>query len=217
LAVANPAFENVDPPFTTFRFEVTLDITPPLPGVPNPVCNAAFAEVDGLEMSMEPKAIHQGGDNTRHIHLPSAISYSQLTLKRGMTADLSLWNWFALAGQLNRAVKANGKVTIWDANGTPRITFVLTGCLPVKMRAPSLNAKDGLVAIEEMQLVYDKLEVRAPGQSGGMGLDFNAGVSVGAGIGAGFDASASFGASVSGGPGLSGGISASASAGFSLG
>ena len=222
--MGTPAPETVDPPFIAFRFEVVLNLINPPLGVTNPVCNAAFAECDGLEMTMEPKAVREGGNNQEHIHLMGPTSYGQLTLKRGMTANLDLWNWFAAAGQAGRSSKARGQVTMSNAAGTQVVTFELTDCLPVKMRGPSLNAKDGQVAIEEMQLVYSRLTMR-PAGSVGAGLNSNVGFSVGAsanvtaGFGVGAGASASLGASVSGGPGLSGGlgVGASATAGLDLG
>lgn len=213
--MANPAFETVDPPYTAFRFEVVLDLADPPPGVTNPVCNAAFAECDGLEMSIEPKTIREGGNNREQIHLVGKVSYGQLTLKRGMTANLQLWTWMAAAAQPGRVSHAEGRVTMWDADGTPRVTFVLRECFPTRLRGPSLNAKDGLVAIEEMQLVYRSLEVRPAGEAAGFGV--SAGFSVGGGLGFSAGAGASFGVgsglSVSGGVGLSGGVGA----GLSLG
>ena len=212
----NPALETVDPPFTTFRFEVVLDLADPPPGVSNPVCNAAFAECDGLEMSIEPKTIREGGNNREQIHLVGPSSYGQLTLRRGMTADLQLWTWMASAAQPGRDSTAEGRITVWDADGTPRVTYVLRACFPMRLRGPSLNAKDGQVAIEELQLVYRSLELRSAGEGGaGFGIGVSAGVGFSASASAGFSAGA--GASVSGGVGLSVSGSASASAGFSVG
>jgi hypothetical protein len=34
--------------------------------------------------------------------------------------------------------------------------------MPVKLKAPALNAKDGMVAIEELQLAYESLSVKKP-------------------------------------------------------
>ena len=57
-----------------------------------------------------------------------------------------------------------------DSDGTPAVVFSLEECLPVKMRAPSLNARDGLVAIEELGLVYRRLTVSsASGPDAGLG------------------------------------------------
>ena len=37
--------------------------------------------------------------------------------------------------------------------------FRLSRCLPVKLKAPALNAKDGTIAVEEFQLAYEKLQL----------------------------------------------------------
>src|SRR4029450_485331 len=139
----NPAFETVDPPFVAFRFEVALDLDEPPAGVTNPVCNAAFAECDGLEMTMEPKTFREGGNNREQLHRIGPVSYGQVTLRRGMTPNLNLWTWFTAATQPGRRSTAQGQVTLWDADGTPRVLFILNTCLPVRLRGPSFNATHG--------------------------------------------------------------------------
>src|SRR4051812_43185788 len=227
---------SVDPPYPAFRFEVSLTPDDSIPGVDSPICNAAFAECDGLEMSMEPKTVREGGNNDAQPHRIGPVTYGQLTLRRGMTDNLQLWTWFRAVAQPGRVPTAEGEVTLWDTAGTPRITFLLHGCLPVRLRGPALNAQNGQLAIEELHLAYAALDVRPAGDAGfgvslGIGIGLSAGLSVGGGIsvGGGLGAAASFsagagldaaaGLSVSGGPGLSGGLSAStdASAGLSLG
>jgi phage tail-like protein len=193
------------PPFTAFRFEVLLELHDPVDGFTDPLCDAAFAECDGLEMTMEPVTVESGGVNDRQVHLVGPVKFAQLTLKRGMTSNLQLWNWMALMAQ-GQAVPAAGTVTLWDSDATPVIEFALQGCLPVRMRAPALNAKDGLVAIEELALVYETMSVTLAG-SGGFGVGAGAGVAAGltASASAGFSAGASAGFSA--GASLGGGIS----------
>jgi phage tail-like protein len=191
----NPAAENTVPPYITHRFEVVLNLDNPPDGVTNPLCNAAFAECSGLDMTMEPRTYQSGGDNQRQTHKPGPLSYGTLTLRRGMTDTLHLWGWFTAAAQPGSDMKAQGEVTLWDASGTARLTFVLEDCLPTKISGPSFNAQSTQLAIEELQLVYAHLSVRAAGAGGGAGAE------------------AGIGASVSGGPGLS----ASASAGLTIG
>ncbi len=147
-------------PFTTFNFKLLLE----LEGDGKPLCDAEFADCDGLEMTLETKSIREGGSNGRQIHLAGPVSYGQLTLKRGMTADFGLWRWFERV-QLNRGLRASGEVLMLssDAERTPRVRFVLTGCLPTKLKAPALSAKDGVLAIEEMQVAYETLSLREPG------------------------------------------------------
>jgi phage tail-like protein len=187
-----------DTPLTTFRFEVVLDLDQPTAGLESPLCDAAFAECDGLEMTMQPKTLEVGGVNDRQIHLIGPVTYGQLTLKRGMTSNLQLWQWFAQGTRPGSVLTAHGEITLWTADGAPAIQFTLNGCLPTRLRAPGFNARDGLVAIEELALVYQNVVTAAPGGSpGGISIgasvDFSAGVSVSAS--AGFSASASVGAS----------------------
>ena len=156
----NPAFETIAPPFTTFRFEVVLDLDDPPPGLSNPVCNAAFAECDGLEMSMEPKTLREGGNNTAQVHLVGRVTYGTLTLRRGMTDNLDIWNWFRFAASGERlGLKAQGVVVMRDGEGLPQLRFELVDCLPIKLKAAALNARDGTVAVEEMQIAYGSFSV----------------------------------------------------------
>lgn len=142
-------------PFTTFNFRVLLE----LPGSSDPVCAAAFSECDGLDMSMAQKTIREGGNNARQIHLAGPVSYGQLTLKRGMSEDFGLWSWFSRT-QAEPSLRASGEVHVLAPDRQKvQVRFALTGCLPVKIKAPSLSAKDGLIAIEEMSIVYETLAV----------------------------------------------------------
>ncbi len=156
-------------PFTAFRFDVQLIVdNPQLVDLTGPLCKGKFSECDGLEMSMEPKTVREGGNNLEQIHLPGPVSYGQLTLKRGMSPNLDLWKWFnAAAGGLNdgqsknkRGLTALGQVTMLNNAGQPTLSFSLYGCLPVKIRGAALSAKDGQVAIEEVQIAYRSLKVK---------------------------------------------------------
>ena len=198
-------------PFTAFRFEVVLDLETPVEALTSPLCDGAFAECDGLEMTMEPKTVESGGVNDRQIHLIGPVKFAQLTLKRGMTSNLQLWQWMTMTAQ-GTVAPASGTVTMWDSDSTPVIEFALEGCLPVRIRAPSLNAREGQVAVEELALVYQTMSVTPAGTGGalagaGLPAGFSAGVSASALASLSGGASLSAGASVSGGVSVSGGIS----------
>ncbi len=153
---SNPANETIIYPFTTFNFSIEINVE----GVAPKVCNAAFSECDGLDMTMEVKTIREGGNNGRQIRLSGPISYGQLTLKRGMTANFDLWDWFNKTVS-DPTVRADAIVVLLAADGnTERARFILSRCVPVKLKAPALNAKDGVIAIEEMQLAYESLKLK---------------------------------------------------------
>lgn len=146
-------------PFTTFNFSIELEIG----ADGGTLCNAEFSECDGMEVSLEPKTIREGGNNARPIHLVGPVSYGQLTLKRGMTSDFGLWEWFESVQRAGGSgIRASGEIAIKskDANPDERVDlvrFALTGCLPIKLKMPGLNAKDGGIAIEELQVAYECL------------------------------------------------------------
>lgn len=154
-------------PFTAFNFRVEIDV----PDVSENLCRAAFAECDGLEMNMQVKTIREGGNNTRQIHLSGPATYGQVTLKRGMTEDLDLWDWFDhVQHDPYRGVRADAEIIMLGADGErEQVRFLLERCVPVKVRAPALNAKDGLVAIEEIQLAYERLAIKRPTDERGEG------------------------------------------------
>ncbi len=145
-------------PYTAFNFRVEIAVK----GVASTVCGGSFAECDGLELTLEAKTFREGGRNSGPVHLVGPVSYGQLSLKRGMTTNLDLWKWFeTVVTSGNRGLRASAEVTILAPDGkTESATFALTGCLPVKLKAPSLNAKDGVVAVEEMQIAYETLQLK---------------------------------------------------------
>jgi len=52
------------------------------------------------------------------------------------------------------------EVVLLAENGsTERARFRLSRCLPAKLKAPALNARDGTIAIEEFQLAYERLQL----------------------------------------------------------
>jgi phage tail-like protein len=154
--MANRANETIIYPFMNFNFSVEIEVD----GISPMVCSAAFSECDGLEMTMEVKTIREGGNNGRQIRFAGPVSYGQLTLKRGITRSFDLWDWFD-AIVTNARLRAQAEVVILASDGQTRMaSFVLTNCIPTKLKAPSLNATDGKVAIEELQLAYEMLKRR---------------------------------------------------------
>ncbi|WP_437534791.1 phage tail protein [Sorangium sp. So ce726] len=157
-------------PFMGFAFAIEISV----PGTVPRVCNAAFAECDGLEMTMDVKTIRQGGDNGRQVRLTGPMGFGTLTLKRGMTANFDLWTWFDKLVE-TPGLRADAVVVLYAAGQTESpqaqravsASWELSRCVPVKLKAPPLNARDGMVAIEEFQLAYESLRLRPRGQGGG--------------------------------------------------
>ena len=147
-------------PFSAFNFGVEIVRS----DASSPLVSAAFSECDGLEMGMEIKTIREGGSNDRQIRLAGPATVGQLTLKRGMTdASFDLWKWMS-DSIADPSLRAEAEVVLYGADGaSERARFVLSRCLPTRLKAPTLNAKDGAIAVEELQLAYERITVK-PGQ-----------------------------------------------------
>lgn len=150
-------------PFTAFNFEVQIEIT--FLGVTK-LCEGQFSECDGLEMTMDVKTIREGGNNVAQIRLLGGVNYGQVTLKRGMTpSSLDLWRWFdqqqqAPAAMLRNACRGKATIALRTPDGKQdRLQYVLHKCLLTKLKAPAMNAVSGAVAVEEMQLTYESMQI----------------------------------------------------------
>jgi phage tail-like protein len=139
-------------PFSAFRFSVEIDRGT------GPLCAAAFAECDGLEVTLDVKTVREGGANGSVRRLAGPASFSNLTLKRGMTSCFDLWDWVD-ATIADPTLRADVAVVVHPSGGLDRedARFVLARCLPVRLKGPPLNAKDGVVAVEELQIAYESL------------------------------------------------------------
>jgi phage tail-like protein len=151
-------------PFTSFNFAVEINV----PFIGPKLCNAAFSDCDGLDMTMDIKTIREGGNNTQQIKLVGAVNYGTLTLKRGMTNSFDLWDWFdaqqhATPSQLRKDLRGDVDVALSSSDHRKELVrFRLRRCLLLKLKAPVFSAKDGTVAIEEMQISYESMSLKRP-------------------------------------------------------
>lgn len=144
-------------PFVAFNFRVVVS----LDGEERPLCECAFSAVDGLELSVDNTTIREGGDNGRRRHLGGSLTMGTLTLKRGMTSSFDLWTWFERVNRDDeRHLRATIRVVVLAADRvTESATFVLDRCLPTKLRIPGLDAATGQVAIEELSIAYETMQL----------------------------------------------------------
>lgn len=147
-------------PFIAFNFAVEIHRA----GQGKPLVECAFAECDGLEMTMEVKTLKEGGAPGRAIRVNGPVSYANLTLKRGMTANFDLWTWFRDSVEDPR-LRADAEVVLLAPDGTSeRARFQLARCVPIKMKAPALNATGNAIAVEELQIAYESFKF-VPGKA----------------------------------------------------
>lgn len=132
------------------------------PNTEKAVAGGSFAECSGLEATMEPKVIKEGGLNYGAHQRVGTVSFATVILRRGMTSNTDLWNWFikvTLSGSYTHRMDV--KIRHLDFDGTTVIrTWQLDRALPVKFKSSDLNAKSGEIAIEELHLVHEGFSLK---------------------------------------------------------
>ena len=154
--MASAALESVIHPFTAFNFvvEIVRD------DAATPLVSAAFAECDGLEMTQDIRTVREGGNNATQIRLAGPASFGQITLRRGMTGNFDLWAWFSDSLR-DPSLRADASVVILAADRQREYArFLLGRCLPLRLKAPTLNARDGIVAVEELRILCETLTLQ---------------------------------------------------------
>ena len=149
---ASPNAGTRNDPYTAGNFLVEID----------GISSTAFSEVSGLELSIDVVDYREGnatGNNARK--LPGLDRYSDVTLKRGLTQDASLWNWIKQVadGDISRATVS---IVLLDQADNPVVRWRLRNAWPRKWTGPVLNAKSSEVAIESLEIAHEGLELVTP-------------------------------------------------------
>lgn len=154
-------------PIQIFRFEVEFRENSIAPGSPTSqvlLCRGAFSECTGLEATMEPKVIKEGGRNYGVVQRTGPVTFAPVILRRGMTYSRDLWRWFehvcggAVAHRLDVTISMKG-----DRNAPEVLAWHLTRALPVKFKAADLKGSGSEIAVEELQLAHEGLNLLRAG------------------------------------------------------
>ena len=154
--------ENKTYPVHVFRFQVDFReqfIGSKAEGSKVVLCSGAFSECSGLEASMEPRVIKEGGRNWGAIQRVGKTTFATLVLKRGMTQTRDLWKWYEFVGTGKYAQRLNAVITLFDTSGQSVLAWQLTNAMPVKFKAADMDAKGTDVAIEELHLAHEGLSM----------------------------------------------------------
>ena len=125
------------------------------------LCGGAFSECGGLEATMEPKVIKAGGHNYGTFQRSGRVSFATVVLKRGITKNRDLWNWFHLVGNGAYAYRLNAEITLMDFDQgqqeVPVMVWKMKNALPTKFKAADFNSTFTQIAIEELHFVHEGL------------------------------------------------------------
>jgi phage tail-like protein len=188
MAMSLPNDEEIRTPYGNFAFHVAFQTATssfpsqaqsgsfaPYAGV-NEGLIGSFSEVSGIEAVMEHKVIKVGGHNYGTAMRAGPVTFGTVVFKRGIIRTQLLWRWWSMFAGADgvpdgRPVPQNrGDVLVGliravdeEDKSAPerkiRLGWKLRNAMPVKFRVADLNAKGSDVAIEELHLVHEGLEM----------------------------------------------------------
>ena len=113
-----------------------------------------FSECQGLEGSMKIEEWNEGGNNGTVLKFPGRVSWSNITLRHGMTANSSLWDWFYGFAQ-GHGKRRDGVVALLNEQRLPSNIWYFRRGLPLKYSGPQMNATQSNVAIQSIEIAHE--------------------------------------------------------------
>lgn len=133
------------------------------------LADGGFQECSGLDIEMDVQELEEGGRNDGVIQRVGRGKFSSIVLKRGMfysadgTVNRDLWNWLqGIISGRRPVARYDGIIHVFGETDTDFVaTWTFERGLPSKISGPSLNAKNGEVAIEELHIAHQGLKLVA--------------------------------------------------------
>ena len=110
-----------------------------------------FTECGGLSITREVTPYKEGGVNDYVHQLPNRVSYSRITLKRGM-ADNVLWDWFQKGLYDGQVELHSVSIVLYGKDRAEAKRWNLADAYPVKWTGPDLEGDSDQAAIETLEI-----------------------------------------------------------------
>lgn len=120
---------------------------------------AAFSECSGVSVDIEKQVYQEGGVNDQQRISLGHTSFSDITLKRGLTNDKAFTQWFGELFKKRLTLRRNVTIVTFNQAGKIMRSWTLIGAIPVGLQLPSLEADGDTVAIEELTLAFEGLQI----------------------------------------------------------
>lgn len=137
-------------PLVGFNFQLEVTGAAPMTGF--------FTEVSGIGSEnevVEQKVVDENGHELVK-KVPGRIKFQDITLKRGITADMQIWAWRKLVEEGNMgSARANMSIIMLDRDYTPVARWDFINAWPSKVTGPSVKSDDNSFGIEEVTIVHE--------------------------------------------------------------
>ena len=125
------------------------------------VVSAFFSQASGFNNSSEVvthQAVDAAGKSVVQ-KIPGDLTWDDITLNRGITDDLALWDWRqqVIDGDVVGARK-DGSVIMYNQASQEMARFNFRNGWPSGWKGPDVSSEDQSVAIEEITIAHEGLE-----------------------------------------------------------
>ena len=150
-------------PYSNFNFRVSWAAAPDNEGEPlgEQDYQAGFQEVSGLGMEITVAEYRAGNHGSNEpIKVTGLVKTPDVTFKRGVTHAVDLFRWLneIRDGAQNQLKNVTVKLMGEDRETTVQ-TWSLKNARPMKYTGPALNGKSSDVAVEELVLAAERIEL----------------------------------------------------------
>lgn len=122
--------------------------------------DAGFSEVSGLGMEVTVAEYRNGNDRENSVRKITGLNKTaDVTLKRGVIGSLTLYKWLNEIRNGSQAAARTVTVQLLDEERQPVMAWKLLRARIIKHTSGPLNAKGTDVAMEEMVLACERLEM----------------------------------------------------------
>lgn len=135
-----------DDPYRNFRFRVEID----------GIRIAGFAEATIPDSTTDTTDYREGTDLPFQRKLSGLTKYGNITLKKGLTDSMDLYNWKKLVED-SGAIKARKGISLIliDEEGNDKAQWDINEAWPTKYDASDFSAKANDVVIESFEIVHE--------------------------------------------------------------
>jgi phage tail-like protein len=136
-------------PFRGFNFQVQISNT----------SVAGFRECSGLSFTTDPVEYREGTDKALHPRkLTGLRKFANISLKRGVTDNQELWNWYKniLNGKTDRR---NGSIVLRNEEHQSVMRWKFENGFITKYETSNFNATGNDVTIETIELAVERVEI----------------------------------------------------------
>lgn len=144
-----------DRPYVQFNFLVDL-------GTGNTEgADAGFQEVSGIGMEVTVAEYRNGNDRENSVRKITGLSKAtDVTMKRGVIGSLTLYNWLNEIRNGNQNAYRTITISLQNEDRTAVVqTWKLLRARIIKHQSGPMNAKGTDVAMEELTVAYERLEM----------------------------------------------------------